>query len=101
MAPAPPSGPPHAVVSGPHVGKAPGGFGIEPAVPALGTKPPLEGGNNHGLGIRADAVADGRKVGQGGGALDNPDASAAAADDVRRRLRPDSDAGTGETGPVP
>src|SRR5258708_29481554 len=94
------SGSPPAVVGSPHFMKAPGGFGIEPAVPALGAKPALKGGDDHGLVGGTDAVTDQCEIGQGGGALDDSDASAAAAGKTRRRLRPDPDAGASEPWPV-
>ena len=80
--------------------KALGGFGIEPTVPTLRAKPALKGGYDHGLVGGTNAVADGREIGQGGGALDNADASAAAAGETRRCLWPDPDPGAGEAGPV-
>src|SRR4029077_10327041 len=94
------SGSPLAVVGSPHFVEALSGFGIEPAVPTLRAKPALKGGNDRGLVGGTDAVADGREIGQGGGALDNADASAPAARKTGRRLRPDPDAGASKAGPV-
>src|SRR5919201_1930453 len=70
------------------------------AVSALRAKPALEGGDDHSLVGGTDAVADGCEIGQGGGALDNSDASAAATGKTRRRPRPDPDAGAGQARPV-
>src|SRR6266436_6750317 len=94
------SGSPLAVVGSPHFVEALGGFGIEPAVPTRRAKPALKGGNDHGFVGGTDAIANGREIGQGSGALDNSDASAAAAGKTGRRLRPDPDADAGEARPV-
>ena len=59
---------------------------IEQAVPALGTKAPLEGGNAYRLGARGHAIADAGEIGERPGARDDPDAMAAPTGEIGRRL---------------
>src|ERR1700758_4702788 len=92
--------PPCAVVGGAHFGEAQRGLCVEAAVPALGPKAPLEGGDDRDLSARGDAVADGREIGERTGVLDNPNATAAKVAEVGRRLRPDPDTRAGKPAPV-
>jgi hypothetical protein len=95
-----PASSPSAVVSGAHLRQAQSGLRVEPAVPALGPKAPLEGGDDRGLSSRGDAVAEGGEIGERTGALDNPNATAAKVAEVGRRLRPDPDTRAGKPAPV-
>src|SRR5215468_10830334 len=91
---------PGAVVGGTHLGQAPSGLSVEPAVPALGTKTPLEGSGAYRLGARGDAVTDGGEIGERTCASDEPNPVATSAGEIGRRLRPDPHARAGKPGPV-
>ena len=95
-----PSKPPSAVISGAHLRQACSSLRVEPAIPALGPKAPLEGGDDRGLSPRGDAVADGGEIGEPTSALDNPNAMAATMGEFGRGLRPGPDARAGKPGPV-
>ena len=95
-----PSKPPSAVVSGAHLRQAQSGLRVELAVPALGAKASLEGRDHRGLRPRGDRVSDGGEIGERTGAVDNPNATAAAMGEAARRLRPGPYAGAGKPGPV-
>src|SRR5262249_6111917 len=73
---------------------------IDEAIPALWPKAPLKGCNGDALGRGPYAIPDARQISERGGALDDPDATAAPSRLVCRRLGPQSDAGAREPRPV-
>jgi hypothetical protein len=92
--------PPGAVESDAHLGQAQSSLRVEQAVAPFGAKASLEGRDHRGLSPRGDGVADGGEIGERTGALDNPNATAAAMGETARRLRPGPYAGARKPGPV-
>src|ERR1044071_6618593 len=90
--------------------RPPGGFAalpethprlpVDEPVPALRPEAALKCGDGDALGRGADAIANARKIGERGGALNDPYPPPTPARLGRWRLGPESDPGAGKASPI-